>query len=443
MKLYGKWKCGERLGKGGNGEVYLATKGELKGALKIFTGKLSTERAKRFKDEIDALDQCKDIHGVLLILDSFYVQNSLSTAEKPWFVMGLAEPIDKHLTNTSSTEVIVEALCAIATTLANMHDRGFSHRDIKPDNLFLYNGSWAVGDFGLADFPGKESKTAIGEKVGPIYYIAPEMLNEAGTADGKPADVYSLAKTLWVFATGQKYPLPGSFDTSIPALTISAYINHPRAYLLDQIIALATMHTPSKRITMRDFSNELSKWLRPMTQLRTNDAFDLTDLTADFASRKSINDIALAQKADEDANRSNSRKLIRERFRPFVIALFNALNSNNFSNVGANIDNYFYGFRVTATVPWKPWNAQKRFVELEIHCMITDGGNIDHARLIIETTATVFDGNAKASATLWKVDIEVIPGAPSEEEGVNSILEVMKSEFKGWVAKAVELNEKL
>ncbi len=364
-------------------------------------------------------------------------------AEKSWFVMELAEPIVKHLTDASSLEQIVEAVAAISATLANMHDLGFSHRDIKPDNLFRYRESWAVGDFGLAHFPGKESRTAIGEKVGPIYYIAPEMLNDAGVADGMAADVYSLAKTLWVFATGQKYPLPGSFDTSIPALTISVYVSHPRAYLLDQLIMLATMHTPSKRIRMREFSDELFKWLKPMTLPSSNDAFDLSDLTADFASRKSINDIAIAKKTDEEAIRSNSRKLIRERFRPCVSVLAKTFSDNNFSNVGASIDNYQYGFKITAVVPWKPWNAQKKFVEMEILCMITDGKNIDNAKIIIETNVTIFNGQTKECVNLWTEEIEVIPGAPSEEEGVNSLLNTIRSDFKGWVAKAVELNEKL
>lgn len=441
--MFGNWRCAEKLGKGGNGEVYRATNGNLEGALKIFQGKLSTERAKRFKDEIEALIQCKDILGVLPIFDSSFRQNSPSTTEKPWFVMALAEPIGKHLTSATSIEKIVEAVAAISATLANMHDLGFSHRDVKPDNLFRYKESWAVGDFGLAHFPGKESRTAIGEKVGPIYYIAPEMLNDAGAADGMAADVYSLAKTLWVFATGQKYPIPGSFDTSIPALTISAYVSHSRAYLLDQLIMLATIHTPSKRITMQEFSNELLKWLRPMILPPNNNAFDLSDLTTDFASRKSINDIALAKKADEEVNRSNSRKLIRERFRPYVAALTKTFNDNSFSNVGTSIDNYLYGFKITAVVPWKPWNDQKKFVQLEIHCMITDGKNIDNAKIIIETTVTIFNGHAKECVTLWKEEIEVIPGVPSEEDGVNSLLAAIESDFKGWVAKAVEFNEKL
>ncbi len=33
-------------------------------------------------------------------------------------------------------ERVVEAVAAIAETLAELHSKGISHRDIKPDNLF-------------------------------------------------------------------------------------------------------------------------------------------------------------------------------------------------------------------------------------------------------------------------------------------------------------------
>jgi serine/threonine protein kinase len=62
-------------------------------------------------------------------------------------------------------------------TLVNLHDSDISHRDIKPDNLYLLDGNWVLADFGIASFPGKEAITEAGRKLGPMFYIAPEMLN--------------------------------------------------------------------------------------------------------------------------------------------------------------------------------------------------------------------------------------------------------------------------
>jgi serine/threonine protein kinase len=96
----------------------------------------------------------------------------------------------------------------IAGALSRVHAPENAHRDIKPNNLYWHDGRWCLGDFGLAEFDDAESITRSDRKLGPAYYIAPEMLNNASSADGCAADVYSLGKTICVMATGQKYPLP-------------------------------------------------------------------------------------------------------------------------------------------------------------------------------------------------------------------------------------------
>ena len=94
------------------------------------------------------------------------------------------------------------------------------------------------------NFEGKTSETARGERIGPLYYIAPEMLNSAAQADGRCADVFSLAKTLWVLATGQRFPLPGVYDTTHETFRIGSYIAEERTGALDKLIASATAFSP-------------------------------------------------------------------------------------------------------------------------------------------------------------------------------------------------------
>lgn len=123
--------------------------------------------------------------------------------------MPIAESLKDHLGDERALEEVVSAIHEIAVTLAALAGESIGHRDIKPRNLYWHNGRAVVGDFGLADFPGKDSITVEGRKLGPQYYIAPEMLSDAARASPHPADVYSVAKTLWVLATGQNYPPPG------------------------------------------------------------------------------------------------------------------------------------------------------------------------------------------------------------------------------------------
>jgi serine/threonine protein kinase len=173
--------------------------------------------------------------------------------------MPLAQPL-RESPATTSLESLVEAFSQIAATLAELAQRGIAHRDIKPDNLFWFDNRSAVGDFGLVAFPGKEALTAPGRKLGPMYYIAPEMLNDPDSADGRPADVYSLAKTLWVMATGQTYPPPGEQRDSVYQMRLSTYVIHRKARYLDKLISSCTRHDPESRPDMAAVAEELKSW---------------------------------------------------------------------------------------------------------------------------------------------------------------------------------------
>jgi serine/threonine protein kinase len=127
-------------------------------------------------------------------------------------------------------EDVVQAAVAVAETLASLATRGVFHRDIKPENLFRLDGGSVIGDWGLADFPNKEDVTVTYQKLGPLYYIAPEMLLDAKSASPGPADVFSLAKTLWVLASGASHPPPGALHPEVTSHRLTSRIAHPRAH---------------------------------------------------------------------------------------------------------------------------------------------------------------------------------------------------------------------
>lgn len=262
---FGHWKLIERVGRGGNGFVWKAKEqdGRL-GAIKFLHRRHLSDsgRYQRFKAEIQAMRGCADIPGVLPLLD-FSIPDLPTPTEEAWLVSAYATPLSERLKGDETLEAIVRLCASLAETLATMHERDYSHRDIKPENIFWYEDRWCLGDFGLADFPDKGALTSDGEKLGPLYYIAPEMLNDALHADGSCADVYSIAKLLWKLATGQQYPLPGVQSANEPALTISAYVQNPLAHALDRLLEAATQVDPRKRPPMKDFAKSLVQWLEP------------------------------------------------------------------------------------------------------------------------------------------------------------------------------------
>jgi serine/threonine protein kinase len=434
----GKWSCHEQIGRGGNGTVYRVTCGCETGALKVLRDGTKSTRVVRFKDEIEAMKRCANINGVLPVLDDYSSQPE--TDSPPWFVMGLAEKITSALGPDCTFRSAVEAIHSVAATLTLMHATGFSHRDIKPENLFKYAGSWAVGDFGLADFESKVSDTAVGEKIGPIFYIAPEMLNQAISAQGAPADVYSLAKTFWVLATGQKYPLPGTFDIGTPALTISAYVDDVRACMLDHLLMSATAHAPLTRPTMLQFASELKAWLAPQPIPPTTNSMDLTRYAAEFSAMKQRHEAAMLKKQESDASRSEAGRRIRERFRPFTDAALRSFIDANFVDPWRQIDNYHYGFELSATVPPKPWIETKKFVSLKLECQINDNAFPGTFNVFCACTATAFNGNHKRESLLWRDSSSFLQGGAQEQTEIQRLVSIMRSDFQTWVSRAVEMN---
>ena len=118
----------------------------------------------------------------------------------------------------AKVDFAVRAIACVANTVAGLHAIRAFHRDIKPENILVINGLPFLSDFGLVDFPDKVAVTGSDEFLGPLFYLAPEMMANATVVDFGKADVYSLAKSLWVVVTGQKYPLPGEQRVDEPGL---------------------------------------------------------------------------------------------------------------------------------------------------------------------------------------------------------------------------------
>jgi hypothetical protein len=91
------------------------------------------------------------------------------------------------------------------------------------------------------------------------------MMRDAADVPAGPADVYAFAKSVWVLAADQKYPLPGEQRAEIPQLRLSSYCPHTRAGILDRLIEQATQHNQKQRPLMREVADELAAWLTPMT----------------------------------------------------------------------------------------------------------------------------------------------------------------------------------
>jgi serine/threonine protein kinase len=266
-KIIGGYTIEEKLGRGGNADVYCATdkngdKVALK-LLKVNKSKYFHEKYNRFKSEIKIVMQNQDnIKGIIPIL-RFELSDEPTEKNRPWYVMPLATPLYDIIDSKKSIEEIVHCIKEFAEILVQLHDKGIVHRDIKPSNLYRYKDSWAFGDFGLVDYPEKDDLTRKGEAVGPKATIGPEMRRNAKDADGKLADIYSLAKTMWILLTGVNDGFEGQYSHKSKSIGLSNYQQRKKDFLapLHKLIEESTSNIPQERPTARQFLKILNDWV--------------------------------------------------------------------------------------------------------------------------------------------------------------------------------------
>jgi serine/threonine protein kinase len=106
-------------------------------------------------------------------------------------------------------EAHVRALAApVVCALSTMHQCGWAHLDVKPENILLGDESpvpkSVLADFGLAQPIGARKFT---NPCGTIDYHAPELL--AGNPFDKAVDMWALGVTLFIMITGSA-PFPSA-----------------------------------------------------------------------------------------------------------------------------------------------------------------------------------------------------------------------------------------
>lgn len=283
---FGKWLKAEKnsfLGRGGNANVYKVSDIDDKNsyyALKTLKD-VREKSYSRFKDEITALINLQDVIGVVNIIE--YNLDS----EQPYYVMPLGVSIDKYLYRQSPL-ILCQLFKRLIETLIILHNRDYTHRDIKPSNILIINGYPCFSDFGLVDFPNKSKITKTRESVGPKWTIAPEMKRNSTISEFKKADVYSLAKTLWILITKNETAFEGQYDINgIMSISKNKNLkssnnlfddwNFNSTILLEKLLTKATDSNPENRPSCEQFYNEFVEWFDTSNEFKHSNLIEWDD----------------------------------------------------------------------------------------------------------------------------------------------------------------------
>ena len=212
------------IGSGGMGEVYRARDTRLgrEIAVKVLPAELSSDPEGRARFEREARAVATINHPNIVTIYSVEEVDGI-----PFLTMELVEgsklsdviprgglPVDR----------LLKVAIGIADAIAAAHQRGVTHRDLKPVNVMVTPaGQVKVLDFGVAKFQvvndsdsvtvmAPTDLTGVGRIVGTVTYMSPEQA-EGRTVDSR-SDIFSVGVMLHQMATGET-PFKGDTPMSI------------------------------------------------------------------------------------------------------------------------------------------------------------------------------------------------------------------------------------
>ncbi|MFL0811172.1 MAG: serine/threonine protein kinase [Agarilytica sp.] len=217
------YKVGKRLGRGGMATVFLATQQPInrKVALKVMSNQLGEDSvwAKRFIQEAQVIAQLTH-PNVVPVYD-------VGTHEGQFYIsMELLDggSLKSRMANGIPLPDVLKIIVGVAAGLDYAGEKGFVHRDIKPDNImFREDGSPVILDFGIVkqmDDGGSSGMTQTGVIVGTTSYMSPEQAQ--GRELDQRSDIYALGIMFFELLTGRP-PFKGETDIA----TLLMHVNDP------------------------------------------------------------------------------------------------------------------------------------------------------------------------------------------------------------------------
>src|SRR3954469_4746031 len=220
--LSDRYRIERELGAGGMATVYLAydLRHDRKVAIKVLKPELSAViGAARFLREIKTIATLQHPH-ILGLIDSGEV-NGTAYYVMP-FVEG--ESLRDRLNRERQLPIndAVRLASEVAAALDYAHRRGVIHRDVKPENILLHDGSALVADFGIAlavSTAGSSRMTETGMSLGTPHYMSPEQAMGEREITAR-SDIYALGCVLYEMLTAEP-PFEGATAQAIVARVLT------------------------------------------------------------------------------------------------------------------------------------------------------------------------------------------------------------------------------
>src|SRR5262249_14211420 len=197
----GDYRLLDRIGEGGMGVVFLARdRGHRTVALKVLRSSVAGDPTarRRLAREVETMRRGRPPH-LAEGIDAHPPRGLPSIATT---VVPRRAPRDVGAPRGPLRRPALASLaCGLAEALVAVHAAGVVHRDVKPGNVMLVQGTPVVIDFGIAQGPDATRLTMTGMFMGTPGYLAPEVIE--GQPSTEASDVHAWGATVAFAATGR------------------------------------------------------------------------------------------------------------------------------------------------------------------------------------------------------------------------------------------------
>ena len=205
----------EKLGSGGMGEVYRAFDRVLERdvAIKIMHKHLLDIKKHNDRFLVEARAAAKLVHpNVVAIYEIGHADCGRYIVMEYVNGRSLSDLINSE--EKIPPQDVLKIMQQILHGIAAAHKMNIFHRDIKPDNILVFEGNNAkILDFGIAKIESNQSLTLAGDILGTIEYMAPEQM--LGDFVDYRCDLYAAGIVFYQMLTGR---LPFSGDATVDVL---------------------------------------------------------------------------------------------------------------------------------------------------------------------------------------------------------------------------------
>jgi serine/threonine protein kinase len=275
----GPYTVRELIGRGGQSNVYLATRDEPyqeEVAIKILERGLNTEEIlRRFKQEVQIQIALSAHHNIARLLDAGETDD-----HRPYLVMEYVKGLridhycDAHKLSVQERIRLFHTVCE---AIKYAHTHLIIHRDLKPSNILVTKeGVPKLLDFGIAKLLDPQSGSAVGTQTLPEHriltpeYASPEQFQEDAVLT-TATDGYSLGIVLYELLTGHRpYQFESRLRKEIERVVCEVAPEKPRS-VISRPATIKSEEGSTKTITPEEIGARRSCQLKTLWRQLSSD----------------------------------------------------------------------------------------------------------------------------------------------------------------------------